>query len=247
MIDLQEIKQNYLNSANQIPNWKSIPKKELANKYLEYRDTNPTLANSYISCLIVTYWPLLISFQQSCGTSQIDNAIAYNWLIDAIGKLFKYRPWLDPTTKIYDDERAIDKAMYTYMQSSRTNELVANSLQKRRLNINCYSTDELNEENSSGVYTASNENLTIDVSIHGLVQCFIDDNDIVYALIIDIICYQISFYNGKYNNNLVYQVIRNIDEDYYDYFTKTYFVKYIKDKIVALRDNKLIKEFYDRD
>ena len=177
MINLQDIKQNYLNSANQIPNWKSISKKELANKYLENRDTNPTLANSYISCLIVTYWPLLISFQQSCGTSQIDNAIAYNRLIDAMSKLFKYKPRLDPTTKIYDDERAIDKAMFAYMRSSRANELVANSLQKRRLNINCYSTDELNEENSSGVYTASNENLTTDVSIHGLVQCFIDGND----------------------------------------------------------------------
>lgn len=265
MIDLKEIKDGFLKSASQIPNWKELDKKELANGYLKYKDTNPALANSYISCLIVSYWNLLFSFQQSCGTSAIDNAAAYNWLIDAIERLFKYKPWLDPTAKIYNDERVIDKAMYTYMQSARTNELVANSLQKRRLNINCYSIDSLETENDSGVFTKSKEKLSVDVSIRNLIQSFIDKDDIITAVIIDIICYEIPFKNGKYDNNLVYRTIRDIGAEFYNYFVEeynvdkdklekcvkkmqgyhnTYFVKYVKDKIKALKNNDMIKEFY---
>ena len=98
----QMIEQNriaYENSANFLPNWKTINKNELVNKYVEYEKKNKELAEHYLSAIICRYWHNIYKYYNK-GSKLNPLEDYYEWVLEAILKCLNKKYWLNPKAKI---------------------------------------------------------------------------------------------------------------------------------------------------
>lgn len=147
---LDEYRQIYVESANIVGDWKSMSCLDLCNSYLETRETNRLLSESYLSAIICKYWGQIgINYnKQQFKNASLEDC--YNWVIDAIIYVLDKHVWTDPNNALYNDPVGPDKAINVCISSARLAFYTYTTKQKRALNYNKVSLTNL--ENDSGEY-----------------------------------------------------------------------------------------------
>lgn len=152
---LEDIYQSYLDVAENIPDWRSQDKSDLIREYCKLHDEDSYKADYYMAAIMCKYWPKIQRFYfatpKVCTYEDV-----YDWLTEAIIKTLEYRTWLDPTHKLYGDPKAPDKCVNIRMKSIRLNYLIAVNRDKRKLNINNSSLEELQENIGDAVKLDTN-------------------------------------------------------------------------------------------
>ena len=146
----------FLESANLLPNWKDMNKNDLINKYIEYENSDPALANIYMSAIICKYWPKIQRFYKMTSNLATYEDI-YDLLINSILRAIEARRWLQKDSSIYNDPNGPDKAVNRTMICERLNFLAYRGRLKRIINLNPVSIDEIEDEvGDSYIYKNSN-------------------------------------------------------------------------------------------
>lgn len=152
----------FLENANLLPNWDKMNKNELVNKYIEYENTNKSLASQYMSAIICKYWPKIQRFYKKTAFSATYEDI-YDLLINSILRAIEARRWLQEDSSIYNDPAGPDKAINRTMICERLNFLAFKNRSKRVVNLNPASIDEIETEvGDSYIYKNLAEEYNID-------------------------------------------------------------------------------------
>lgn len=189
---LSEIKKSYITLANNIPNWKTLNKNELANLYLKYENVEPE-RSYYFSALMCRYWKNVLMLYNTSKSTKQELSDFTNWLAEALFTAFKYRKWTDPSNKLYNDPHAPDKVINRCIYSTRMRYYYHFNMDKRRLN---FQTDSIERQlssfgNQATVYSflgvedeSASDKVCKEIILH-----YIDKNKILNAIVVDLICF----------------------------------------------------------
>lgn len=181
---LDEYKQIYRDCADLIPNWKKLNKNELANLYIDHE--NDPSANSYFSALILKFWNLIGHFYYKQEIKFAAEEDCYNWLITGITFALNKRVWKDPNNKLYEDEKGPEKAIMTCIMSDRANYYQYTRYDKRNLNYNSLSLENLEENSSDGFFIPYTDNyITLTTYVLDKVKEAFANNNFFYGFFID--------------------------------------------------------------
>lgn len=209
IILLEEIKQTYIRSADNIPGWKTMDKNKLANLYLEYENVEPE-RSYYFSALMCRYWKNVHRFYKTSTSTRLEIEDFTNWLAESFFIAFKYRRWKDPSNKLYNDPQAPDKVINRCIYSTRMRYYQYYNMDKRRLN---FQTDSIERQlgsfgHQANVYsylgvedTDKHEDVCKDI-----INYYLSKKSILQAIIVDLICFSDTF-KIKVDNN----IFENID------------------------------------
>ena len=131
---LEEYRQLYLESANLIPDWKSIRRSDLAFKYLEEKEKKTGLEDSYLSALILKFWNVAESNYYRQNIRFANQETCYEWLVDSIFYVLSKHVWTDPNSNLYQDKDAPEKAINVAIVSAKQNFHIARKTAKRSVN-----------------------------------------------------------------------------------------------------------------
>ena len=140
---LEAYRKLYEQCADAIPDWKKINKNDLANKYLKFKD-DPHFANAYLSALILKYWGALNKYKLRSFRSAEDETFL-EWLVGAILRALRDHKWTDPSNKLYGDPNGPDKVINRCIISERLIWYQSANTDKRRLNFQATSIENLND------------------------------------------------------------------------------------------------------
>lgn len=203
---LEEIKQTYIQFANNIPNWKTMNKNDLANLYLENEHKEPE-RSYYFSALMCRYWKHVYRFYKSSKSTRLQISDFTNWLAESFFVAFKYRRWKDPSSKLYNDPQAPDKVINRCIYSTRMRYYQKYNMDKRKVN---YRTDSIERQlDSFGHHADVYDYLgveDIDKSeeiCKDIINYYISKGNILNAIVLDIICFHDSFQTTKYVSRTV--------------------------------------------
>lgn len=151
---LDDLKKLCENSANVLPNWRSINSNDLCNMYIDYEETNPRLADACFSAIMYNYWGVIPIYYSSTYVCASPEDI-YEWLVDAVMYALKHRKWRDPNNKLYTDPNGPDKVIHTAMKSIRVNYLIYANRHKRaaEVAVNKRSLNSLEDDYGDVVYS----------------------------------------------------------------------------------------------
>ena len=185
---LLQYKKLYENIADNLAEWKTIPKSKLCTGYIKAAENNNTnLADTYLSAIICRYWSLLDKqyHHSYIGATQED---VYDWFINGILYALKNKVWLNPDNKLYNDPNGVDRVIHSCIKSARLTYFQALNRQKRKVNSGIQSIDKITEDNSNNNIVADtydfDNNSIADVCINHLVEEFFNKKDyfIVFLL-----------------------------------------------------------------
>lgn len=183
-MSIYDSRQTYLKLASVIHNYDKISCTELANKYIEKK--NSLLADNYFAALIINNWSTIYKLKSSvlfCKNITCEDC--YDWLVQGILAVLKDKKWLDKSSSLYQDPNAFDKMLTIAISHIRISSLKYLS-RKCRIgdNYTC-SLDEMKENIGFDFpYTDSDTSNT-----DYIVQYYIDHDRIFDALLVDLICY----------------------------------------------------------
>lgn len=223
---LNEMYATFEKFANQIPNWKSMSKNEIANLYLDY-ELDEERRNWYISALMCKYWHKVYDLNKTSKSANLQIDDFASWLYEAITVAFKYRAWTVPNNKLYNDPNGPDKVINRCIFSVRNKHYQEFNMQKRKSNFATDSIDrqldEVGDSASINEVASYVEDITWSEDI---VLYFIKQNRIEDAIIIDEIGYQdcFTFQKGKFNFSVVKLIsnLNNLNSNYLKYFVNKY-------------------------
>ena len=96
----------YKEQANLLDfDWNNISRHELMLKYCDMLDSNHDKKNNCLSALIVRYWSFIITYAKRSFNAYKDTDV-YDWVVDAIIKTSKNRPWLNENSKLFTNKNA---------------------------------------------------------------------------------------------------------------------------------------------
>lgn len=220
---MNEAKDLLLKTANLIE-YETLSDTCIAKNYIKYKEENNRLADSYYAALIIKNWGTIFKLKSSVSFSLlISIEDCYDWLIDGINIVLKYKKWEDENSELYQEDSAFDRMLTITLSHIRCS-AIRKLYQDKNINNNfLQSLDFLNE-------TIKFEPSTTDTQIgdiYKLINHFLDEGDYIKAIVIDKICFSDVFSINK-NNNLVlssmklYKQLHEIDERYYNYFKNRY-------------------------
>lgn len=253
---LSEIKQTYLKEANNIKNWKSLDKNELANLYIKYENDN-LKRNWYFSALILKYWNQIYYLYESSKSCRLDIDDFSSWLVEALHIAFKYRRWTNPEFAVYNDPNGPDKVINKCILTTRQRWYEYFNKFKRKQNHIAYSIEESIElHNDSADVLLKQDSIEEETNKYiTLINDFFRMKKYATAIILDFICFQDAFlykgnkYTGKFVNERLVSHFCSLDnEKYLDYIFSRYdvedkkaFKKYCQE--FKLKNTRAIKRF----
>jgi len=213
---------SYENSANFIPNWKTINKNELVNKYVEFEKKNPELAGHYCSAIICRYWHNIYKYYNK-GYKLNPLEDYYEWIIEAILKCLNKKYWLNPKARIYGDPSAPDKTINRAIKTTIYNYYEANRKDKRTLSIANYSLDAL-KETYLDKYTPEivDNNHNSDYFTHSIIRKAFNEKDYLLAFVLDGILYENVIINGVLDYKKLIKHIHHLDNRFIQKFAEDY-------------------------
>ena len=125
-------------------NWRKMNKNDLINKYIEI-ESDPHLANAYMSAIIVRYWGAISKYHMLSYKSATPENY-HDWLVGALLRGIKHRKWKDPNNKLYNDPNGPDKVMNRCIISERLIWYQGANTYKRRQNFAIESIEKMQEE-----------------------------------------------------------------------------------------------------
>lgn len=219
---LDEVRKSYYECASIIPDWKKLSRSELCNKYLEVKDTNKYLAESYLSAIICKFWNVFEhNFKTQHGTfySEIDY---YQSGIDGILEALNKHIWTDPNNKLYGDCNAPEKVINVIIYSRKNNIYQAASRQKRRLNIGNQSLQEMQEQNVDSIYLKYTDDIDMsEIVIADLVKYYFLHFEYLKAFVLDAII-NVDLLSGNNYLQKLKTHIYNMPDSYIKVFSKQY-------------------------
>lgn len=221
---LDEYRQLYTESADLIGDWKKLSKNDLANLYLE--NENNEKANSYLSALVCKFWNLIGHFYYKQGIVVASETDCYDWIIEGILEALKDRAWKNPENKLFNDPKGPEKAIMVNIMCIRANFYQYAAYDKRKLNYNSYSLEEISDNCSDGLFVPYLDNydyLTDYISV--IVNKYFELKDYFVSFFLDALC----------NFNIVgsevidikkwIKFIKNSNESYLVDFSTRYHIK----------------------
>lgn len=183
-MSIDENKKTYLEFASNIRDYEKISNTELANGYIE--NENNSLVNNYFAALIIKNWVTIYKLKSSVSFFRnITHEDCYEWLVQGILFVLKYRKWLDKSSALYQDPEAFDKMLTITISHVRIANLSYLSRKDRIKDNYSYSLDEM-KENIDFDFPHND----LDTSnTDRIVQYYIDHNKIFNGLIVDLLCY----------------------------------------------------------
>lgn len=225
---MKEFKQVYLQQAELVPNYKTMSQVELAEKYLE----GGPRAESYLAALIVRYWNIIEKLIYK-DYGLYDKKEAYDWFINSLLYTLEQKPWRDAKSSLYNDPKAIERALNTCVKCDRANWFQASNRYKRVVNHNLSSLESLTEDyKDSFVPDAMIRNTTYDDEYKFMVCNYFDKQQYLMSLIIDVIVNDLPLEHCTDTKSLVLMIkrcIKSLPKHYYKIFAETY--KYPPEKV----------------
>ena len=239
---LIENKRQFIKSASYIKNYENIDMLDVANMYIN--TTDDTLKSACFSCIMLHYWDSIFRLAKSCNNPFITSHTTYNWLVNSVFKLFKYKKWLE----LGESKDVIDRLIMTSLTTERLDYLRKTSTTKSKINYTClYSLDATISKYSDDTRqikfgsTESNESLQVKL----LINDFINNREYEEAVIVDSILNNNVFVYSKdivrFSKVMLVTYLLNLDSSYIDTFINYYDIDY-KEKVSQELD-KLLKKW----
>lgn len=229
---LDEYRQLYLESANLIPGWKNIRRSDLAFKYVEEKEKNSILADSYLSALILKFWNVAESNYYRQDYKYANQETCYEWVVDSIFYVLTKHVWTDPSSNLYQDENAPEKAINVAIVSARQNFHTARKTAKRSINYLVDSLERLQEDSPEGIHIPYNEpDNSFDDYIVDKVRAYINTKQDISAFALDTIAtvddlFERCVIDGEtwsvFNEAKLRKYIRHIPDSYIKTFSLRY-------------------------
>ena len=239
-IDLD--KDIFVESANNIPNWRKMTPEQLMDGYMKEKDT--LYSNYYISALICKYWKDMCRYAYKNKNATTEDC--YNWLINSILTTIKYSAWNNKDNLLYNDPNAVDKSIHVVLKSNRDYFYIQRARQKRSINNSVLSLDKLQEEiNYLDTHDLNGKNQVEELFTleHLLVNKYYKEKRFFYLFFVASICNNkdISFVRGMtYINEEFCHFISNkynLDIDVIKKYYETIYSKFSRYQI----DNRIRK------
>lgn len=229
---LEEYRQLYLESANLIPGWKKIRRSDLAFKYLEEKEKNSMLAESYLSALILKFWNVAESNYYKQIIKFADQETCYEWVVDSIVYVLSKHVWTDPNSTLYQDKDAPEKAINVAIVSTKQNFYVSRRTDKKSINYLADSLERLQEDSPDGLYLPYDEpDTSFDDYVIDKVRAYINTKQDISAFALDTIVSIDDLFNREVLEDKTWLVfseiklrkyIRNIPDSYVPIFCQRY-------------------------
>lgn len=218
---MKEFKKIYLELAETVPDYKQISQVELAEKYLE----GGPQAEACLAALVVRYWNI-IEKQIYKDYGLYDEKEAYDWFINSLLYTLEQKPWQDKNSSIYNDPKAIERALNTCVKCDRANWFQASNRYKRMINHNTSSLEALSEEyKDSYIPDTMIRDNTADNDYKFLVCEYYDKQQYLLSLIIDVIVHDVPLDKCEDTKSLVLNIkrcIKSLPDNYYKIFAESY-------------------------
>ncbi len=230
---LEEYKDICRQSADLIPDWKSMSKNDLCRAYVKNKD-NPSLQNCYLSAILYRYWNLISKYYYmsvNCATPED----CYEWLVDSVCCCVNLASWENPDSSIYKDPNGPDKVINRCMKCARLTYYQFINRKKRRDNFGLLSIDELKETFGNNVAEPIDYEQTYnlgDIMIKDYIVKMFNRKDYFVAFLVDCIVSSNIFDISKssedsqsyfeFNLRKLVKVMNTLDEDYVSVFAETY-------------------------
>ena len=218
---MKELKKIYLELAETVPNYKQISQVELAEEYLQ----GGPKAEACLAALIVRYWNI-IEKQIYKDYGLYDEKEAYDWFINSLLYTLEQKPWQDKNSSLYNDPKAIERALNTCVKCDRANWFQASNRYKRMINHNTSSLEALSEEyKDSYIPDTMIRDNTADNDYKFLVCEYYNKQQYLLSLIIDVIVHDVPLDKCEDTKSLVLNIkrcIKSLPNNYYKIFAELY-------------------------
>ena len=228
---LGEIYNSCYETANSLKNWQKLNKNQIANLYLDNRNTE--MGNIYGAALLCKYWYKVgLIWKNNKKSMSQEDCYAIVW--DGIERAMDYAPWRNPTNKLYQDPNGPDKAINVCIDSIRKIQYTFSNRDKRKANYggNTVSADMFAEEYNDFIgdlnYDIEAQDDKDTFHIYILIGNFVKHNRLPEAIIVDNICFNdsaIKTADGciSFNERKLLMAIHTLDtDDYVNYFFNQY-------------------------
>lgn len=222
---LKEYRKIYKDRAILYDGWQTKGKSELVKEYLE---TN----NDYCLCAIFyRFWSLPTNAYYSQKKKIATENDCYNWLVNSIMYTLSHKAWEDKNTSIYEDPLGPEKSIIINFNSEKINFFVSCKRQKRILNYNSLSLDELEENSSDSYFSRAKEKNVVSKSFYkDKISSLFNNKEYLASFILDSIInfnFIISFNeNGirkvKFDYSRLKKHLRRLNEEYCNFFSNYY-------------------------
>lgn len=211
---LEDILKSYKKKAELI-NWKKYNQNDLVFEYIKHE--NDPLAENYFAGIMCRYWGYSGRIYTKVN-KHISFDECYDCVVDAIRYVLKKRVWENPTSSLYGDPKAPDKAIHIALKRQMALMLSKYNAQRRLSNFNTLSIDEIHENyNDSADGLLFGETSTID-TLRTYISEYFQNNKYLDAVFLDTICYG----NMKYNEQAIIKHLKNFNEKDLEYFKNNY-------------------------
>lgn len=255
---LDEIKKTYLQYANNIQNWKTMNKNELANLYID-NEHDDLKRNWYFSALMLRYWNVVLKFIRDSKFLHLDDDDFTSWLSESISIALKYRRWRDPSFSISKDPNGPDKIINRCIFSTRMRYYQYYNWSSRCINYGPASFESIDRQielygDSAEALTQNHDTVEIS-SADELIHYFINKHDIITAIILDFIAFQFSMKLTMRTLSRDLNIFLTNNSNYKDYFIKRYNVdemlfdaqyNSLKSIVSSKKTSLLIKDILDK-
>lgn len=246
------MKSIYKENASLIPGWRKLGRSELCRRYLQYKDVNQQLAQSYLSAIIYNFWNVIQHDYYSQQVKMASETDCYEWVIDSILYCLNKHVWTDPDSQLYKDPNGPEKAINVSIVSGRANYYVARNRDKRKVQLESISLDKLQEDSSDSYFLPYFD--TDDTCLYYLydkVRDYFTKKDYFASFAIHAIItfdFQIQYSEDGnmytvFSDTQLKHYLRNMSDDDYNYFSEMYDINLCDVKYAA----KYVKDLtYDR-
>ena len=185
MAYLDGVYRNYRRKADQIE-WQKMDVNDL------FRDTiiheNDSEYETYFAALVCRFWGYSGRIYTQCNR-HITFEECLDCIIDALRYVLEKRVWENPSSSLFNDPKAPDKAMHIAMKRQKGIMLSKFNAQRRMTNFNTLSIDEAHEnfnDSAEGIlFEQTNDN-----SASAIVSSYFNKgDDYLSGMILDCICF----------------------------------------------------------
>lgn len=232
---LEDLRDEFILSANKIGNWKAMTKFSLAKGYVE-NENNPELRDSYFSAFALRYWHEIFTLYKECKflVDKLHLTIydIADWYFEALMDVFKYRAFMNSDVFTYikdgDEDKFINGYVYRAIDSTRERYFQYYNYDKRKAGINSSSLNTMIEER--GDFLSDDSNTKKYIKIDNLIRKLVCEDELYEALVIYAVSYCDSFSKvydegvckTKYSPKKLANIIKELSEDEINDFVEKY-------------------------
>lgn len=222
---------------------------DLANGYIKaMHDNDGNGMDKYISALMVRYWHMVPYLWDKSKSSRLGMEDMVMWVYDGLAKAFKYQSWLDPNKPISKDPKGAEKCFNQCITSIRQYWYKHFNTSQSKANYISSSLDALYEVLGDSMDDClPQEQLQGSGSVcREIISTLVSEGKLFDAIVIDKLCFDDSFRETKgkkkvtivtdsgevtediqtiaysFDQKRLVSIIKSIDEEYVNEFSKAY-------------------------